>query len=128
MSVLLAGAIARDWDPTELGGARWLWWIVALLGIVALVSFALAVWPRVEHGAGKVTCFGHVAKFEKLDDLRKALDERAAKSSKGDRDLDQLFMVAGLVDKKYSWIGSGMALLGVGLLLCGLAVIVAYFS
>ena len=81
-----------------------------------------------EHGAdkGKVAYFGHVATFDKLDDLRKALDLRVAQSSEGDRNLYQLFMVAGVVEEKYSQIRTGMKLLGSGLILCGLAVALAY--
>ncbi len=128
VSVLLAGAIARDWNPTDLGGIEWLWWVGAAFCVGAIVFLALAVWPRVEHGAdkAKVAYFGHVARFGKIDELATALDKRAADSSKGDRDLDQLFMVAAIVDTKYARIRAGMFLLGLGLLLCGLAVTLNY--
>ncbi len=49
VSVLLAGAIAGKWDPTELGHWQWLWWPGAAAGAIGIVAFAAAVWPRDVH-------------------------------------------------------------------------------
>lgn len=126
VSVLLAGAIAGKWDPTELGHWQWLWWPGAAAGAIGIVAFAAAVWPRDVHEEPKekLAYFGHAAQYEKVGDLETALDEKAL-SSKKDRTTDQLLTVSKIVRSKFQLIRWGMGLLGVALVMCSLAVTLA---
>jgi hypothetical protein len=48
------------------------------LGACALVALAAAVWPRLGYGGeGEITYFGHVARFEGLEELIAGLDKVA---------------------------------------------------
>ena len=129
ISVLLAGAIAGNWDPTELGYWQRLWWPGAVLGVVGVVAFAAAVWPRVSHKEPRETLafFGHVAQYKKVEDLEAALDDKAS-SPVVDRTVDQVLVVSKIVRMKYWLIRGGLVLLGSGLCLCALSVILDRLS
>jgi hypothetical protein len=43
VSVLLAGAISRDWNPTQLASCEWLWWLGTLSGTAAIGALGAAV-------------------------------------------------------------------------------------
>lgn len=126
VSVLLAGAIAGQWDPTELGGWQWLWWPGAVAGVAGVVAFAVAVWPRVSHTGPKeeLAYFGHVAQYKNVQDLEKALASKNSAPT-SDRTSDQLLTVSKIVSAKYWWVRLGMLLLGAALLLCTSAVIMS---
>lgn len=115
VSVLLAGAIAGKWNPTELGHWQWLWWPGAVAGAIGVVAFAAAVWPRAVHTEPKeaLAYFGHAAQYEKVEDLETALDEKVS-SPKKDRTTDQLLTVSKIVRRKYQLIRWGIGLLGGG--------------
>ena len=125
VSVLLAGAIARDWNPTRLTTFEWLWWIGTMTGAFAILALGAAVWLRIEHRASrdKLTYFGHVANFENIEALIAGLDWRASAASPQDRAIDQLFTVSKIVGKKYRRIRLGMGLFGAASLLSTAAVI-----
>ncbi len=126
-SVLLAGAIAGDWNPTALGRFQWLWWPGSALSLAAIVSFAAAVWPRVKHDKPKsdLSFFGHVAEFKSRQELNAAIDQKVSDSLEDDRAVDQAFTVSKIVVGKYAHVRRGIALLGMGLVACGLAVALA---
>ena len=126
IGVLLAGAIAGRWNPTDLGLWQLLWWPGTAVGLAGVVAFAAAVWPRISHEKPKdeVAYFGHVVQYEKVEDFEAALN-RAASSPSKDRTVDQLFVISKIVQKKYQLIQLGMKLLGVALVLCVLAVVLA---
>ncbi len=127
VSVLLAGAIAGKWDPTELGKWQLLWWPGAATGVAGVVAFAVAVWPRVSHTEPKeeLAYFGHVAQYKKVENLEAALTNKGAAIK--DRTADQLLTVSKIVSAKYQYIRWGMRLLGAALLLCALAVTLSLF-
>ncbi len=124
VSVLLAGAISRDWNPTRLASFEWLWWLGTLSGTAAIGALGAAVWPRVEHPANKekLTYFGHVASFNNVNDLSAALDRRVSTAPSQDRPIDQLYTVSKIVDNKYRRVRWGIGLFGAALLLCTAAV------
>ncbi len=130
VSVLLAGAISRNWNPTQLASFEWLWWLGTLSGTAAIVAFGAAVWPRVEHPADKekLTYFGHVADFKKVDDLSVAVARRASATDPQDRPIDQLYTVSKIVAKKYKLIRWGIGFFGAALLLCTAAVAFSQLS
>ncbi len=130
VSVLLAGAISRDWNPTQLASFEWLWWLGTLSGACAIVALGWAIWPRVNHPAekGKLTYFGHVASFKTVDELSAALDRRVSAASPQSRPTDQLHTVSKIVDKKYRRIRWGIGLFGAALLICTAAVALGQLS
>lgn len=128
VSVLLAGAIAGNWNPTELGKWQVLWWPGAAAGIAGVVAFATAVWPRVSHPGSKeeLSYFGHVAEYKSVEDLEAALRAKVSAPVK-DRTADQVLTVSRIVHAKYRCVRLGMGLLGAGLGLCVAAVTLAWF-
>jgi len=124
VSVLLAGAISREWNPTRLASFEWLWWLGTLSGTAAIAALGAAVWPRVEHPADteKLTYFGHVASYKNIDDLSTALDRRVSAGASQERPIDQLYIVSKIADKKYRRIRWGIGLFGAALLICTAAV------
>src|SRR5215210_9046750 len=59
-------------------------WAGMALGACVLVALAAAVWPRLGHGGeGKITYFGHVARFEGLEELNAGLDKEASRHAFG---------------------------------------------
>jgi hypothetical protein len=125
VSVLLAGAIAGQWTPLQLGWWQLLWWPGAVTGAAGVIAFAYAVWPRVTHEdpEQKLAYFGHVANYDKVEDLRAALKNKDSTPAM-DRTLDQLIVVSKIVTAKYYWVRWGMRLLALGLLLCVVAVVI----
>ena len=125
VSVLLAGAIAGKWNPTALGYWQWLWWPGAAAGIAGIVTFAAAVWPRVRHKEPKdaLTYFGHAAQYETVQNLEAALDEKV--SSSKDRTTDQLLTVSKIVRRKYRLVRWGMSFIGIALVACASAIVLA---
>jgi len=68
LAALVHAAAYLHWDPRELGDSQWFLWSGMALGACALVSLAAAVWPRLGKGEEGLTYFGHVARFEGLED------------------------------------------------------------
>src|SRR5215213_6185052 len=51
----------------------------SILLSVCSLSLAAAVWPRLGKGEEGITYFGHVARFEGLEELSAGLDEEASR-------------------------------------------------
>jgi MFS family permease len=123
---VLAGIIAGDWKPSDLAaGAEVVWWLGAIAAVVALVAVSAAVWPRLDsdHASGRVTYFAHVVGYRSRDALREAIDRRA--EDVGERPLEQLQAISGIVMRKYRLVQVALVLYGVGALACAGAVMVS---
>jgi hypothetical protein len=93
-------------------------------GGAALVALAAAVWPRLGHGQGEITYFGHVAQFEGLEELNSALDQEvSANPSRMDHAAKRLLAMSRIIYDKYRYIRWGMGLFGVAVLLCTVAAV-----
>jgi hypothetical protein len=100
------------------------------LGACALVALAAAVWPRLGYGGeGEITYFGHVARFEGLEELIAGLDKVAPRhQSQSDHSAKRLLALSRIIYDKYRYIRWGMMLFGVSVLLCTVTAIRALSS
>jgi MFS family permease len=123
---VLAGIIAGDWSPRDVAaGAEVVWWLGAVPAVAALVAVSAAVWPRLDsdHASGRVTYFAHVVGYRSHDALREAIEREAGED--GDRPLEQLQALSGIVMTKYRLVRVGLVLYGVGAVTCAAAVLVS---
>ncbi len=123
---VLAGIIAGDWQPADLAaGAEVVWWFGAVAATVALVAVSAAIWPRLDsdHASGRVTYFSHVVGYRSRDALREAIGCQAG--SDGERPLEQLQAISGIVMTKYRLVRAGLVLYGIGAVACAIAVLVS---
>jgi hypothetical protein len=89
------------------------------LGACALVALAAAVWPRLGKGGEGITYFGHVARFEGLEELNAGLDREASRHPLlSDHAAKRLLALSRIIYDKYRYIRWGMGLFGVSMLLC----------
>lgn len=117
---LLSGAVVyallRDqWQPFELAnGIEWLWWLGAGLGLAAIVTLGLAVYPVVDHPGDKrqVAYFGHVAQFKHRTEYLEAIANR--EGSEVERLRDQIWVLSKAVDGKYRHTRWAMRLFAAG--------------
>lgn len=110
---LLAAVVAGDWSPDELAGLfEWLWWVGAALAAGSVVAAALAVWPRWDEGETfqHPHYWGHVARYESVQDLAAALDQGDVEES--DRTRSQLWKLSQIVALKYTWVRRAFLLAG----------------
>jgi hypothetical protein len=129
LAALVHAAAYLHWDPRDLVGFQWFLWSGMALGACALVSLAAAVWPRLGKGEEGITYFGHVARFEGLEELSAGLDEEASRHpSHSDHAAKRLLALSRIIYDKYRFIRWGMGLFGVSMLLCGVAAVRALSS
>ena len=83
------------------------------------------MWPRLDsdHASGRVTYFAHVVGYRSGDALREAIDRQAEEV--GERPLEQLQAISGIVMTKYRLVQVALVLYGVGALACAGAVVVS---
>jgi hypothetical protein len=119
LAALVHAAAYLHWDPRDLVGFQWFLWAGMTLGTCALVALAAAVWPRLGRGGEGITYFGHVARFEGLEELNSGLDKEAASHpSHSDHAAKRLLALSRIIYDKYRYIRWGMGLFGVCVLLC----------
>ena len=124
LAALVHAAAYLHWDPRELLAFQWFLWSGIAFGGAALVALAAAVWPRLGHGQGEITYFGHVAQFEGLEELNSALDQEvSANPSRMDHAAKRLLAMSRIIYDKYRYIRWGMGLFGVAVLLCTVAAV-----
>lgn len=106
VSVVVAGAVAGQWNPTtELGGiGELLWWVgVALIGgAVVLLLFTLN--PVTSHADVRTEApryYGDVKRYNNKTEFREGLD-RVAGAAGEERLVDQTYLLSHLVSRKYS--------------------------
>lgn len=129
LAALVHAAAYLHWDPRELVGFQWFLWSGMALGACALVALAAAVWPRLGKGDEGITYFGHVARFEGLEELNAGLDREASRHpSLSDHAAKRLLALSRIIYDKYRYIRWGMGLFGVSMLLCALAAVRALSS
>lgn len=114
LGALSAGAIAGNWTPAELKvPAEPAFWLALALAIGGEIRLLLAVLPRVDHDKNftEARYFGHVVQMRDRKQLRACLEQADAEL---DQAVDQLWMVSGIVDKKYRHVRRGLQLLASG--------------
>ena len=125
LAALVHAAAYLHWDPRDLVGFQWFLWAGMALGACALVALAAAVWPRLGHGGeGEITFFGHVARFEGLEELNAGLDKEASRhATRSEHSAKRLLALSRIIYDKYRYIRWGMGLFGVSVLLCTITAI-----
>jgi hypothetical protein len=124
---LLAGLIARDWNPRDLDAlGAFFWWVAAALASSSVAAAALAVWPRftVPAKTQDVFYWGHAAAFENQRTLDAVLDRHPPTLE--DRTRHQLFALSRIVAKKYRYVRLAMALAGLSAPVFLLASLIGY--
>lgn len=136
-AALLAGAMSRDWDPSDLsaGVAQAMFWIGLVIAAAGVGALALAVKPRTKHAGtrNELAYFGHVVgyrssgwfrrsatrtrenaagKQQLLDDLLRIGDDTF------ERVVDQVWILSDIVDRKYRWVHRALLSFGVAALVC----------
>jgi hypothetical protein len=124
LAALVHAAAYLHWDPRELIGFQWFLWLGMAFGGAALVALAAAVWPKLGQGEEGITYFGHVARFEELEELNSALDQEvSANPSRTDHAAKRLLAMSRIIYDKYRYIRWGMELFGIAALLCAVAAV-----
>jgi hypothetical protein len=115
VGALLAGLIAGDWVPADLGNSvEWLWWVgvvAAGYGIWRLTGCILPVVVNDEQ-SDLIDFFGDIARFSSADELAIAL--AAGPTDLYGRIVRQLHVNARIVTNKYRQLKFALASLGVG--------------
>jgi hypothetical protein len=130
LAALVHATAYLHWDPRDLVGFHWFPWAGMALGACALVALAAAVWTRLGYGReGEITDFGHVARFEGLEELIAGLDKVASRpQSQSDHSAKRVLGLSRIIYDKYRYIKWGMMLFGVSVLLCTVTAIRALSS
>lgn len=124
LAALVHAAAYLHWDPRDLVVFQWFLWSGMVLGGVALLALAAAVWPRLGHSGEGITYFGHVARFGGLEELIAGLDEEVSRHpSHSDHAAKRLLALSRIIYNKYRYIRWGMGLFGVGALLCAITAV-----
>jgi MFS family permease len=119
LGALLAGVIAGDWTPSNLGCAEEVvFWIGAAAAGTAEGLLCAAVIPRLKHDKDRdaVAYFGHVVQFDSEDEFIRALE----KAPRG-RLADQIWHISRSVQTKYRLIQLGLLAFAGGLVLMAAA-------
>jgi len=122
LGALLAGIIAGDWTPNDLGCVEEVvFWLGAMGAATAEALLCAAVIPRLNHDKNReaVAYFGHVVQFESEEEFSRALDRVPRQ-----RLTDQIWHISRIVQTKYRLIQLGLLALAGGLLLMAAAVLV----
>lgn len=114
VGAVLSAFIAGSWQPANLVlCAQLVWWLGILTGCAGIFALAYAVYPRTRYRGRRppavIAFYGDVVSTSDRD-LRARLRSTAA--SNGDRLVDQLRVVAAVVDRKYRGIQLGLWLFG----------------
>jgi hypothetical protein len=110
---VVGGQLSADWDSATLSVAgQAVFWFGVGFAVLAVVSCALAVWPRYQVSDDRqygITYWGHVAAFETLDALGNALD---AEVDMERRSRHQLWRLSRLVLTKYRYVRAAITFAG----------------
>jgi hypothetical protein len=112
----LGGIFASNWKPTDLKSwGEVAWWFGAAFALASVVMAALAVWPRYKKTSetGPVHFWGDVARFKSLDELEQHV--RANPTSHRERTRKQMWIISGIVQRKYAFVRRAMRLAGLAL-------------
>ena len=126
---ILAAILAGDWSPQLLAPCvAWIWWLGAVAALGGMISFASSVYPvtkyRGQRPVNVVAYFGDVLTVPPAD-LQARL--RATAHSSDARVVDQIRIIAMIVDRKYRGIQTGLWFIAVGLTLCSASSIADWF-
>jgi hypothetical protein len=130
VGAVLSALIAGSWRPANLIlCAQLVWWLAIVTGGAGIVALAYAVYPRTRYRGQRppavIGFYGDVVSTSDRD-LRARLKFTAA--SDGDRVVDQLRVVATLVDKKYRGIQAGLWLFGASVTLVAASLLIDALS
>ncbi|MHB8243029.1 MAG: Pycsar system effector family protein [Solirubrobacteraceae bacterium] len=123
VAAVLAGLIAGDWSPEDLGRvATVIFWMGSGCASASFLALGYALWPRIRHeeADGSASYYAHVHMYEDLNALRTALKQGA---ESGGRTVEQLKVVSDIAWSKYVGIRLAMALYGFGVTACAGAAI-----
>ncbi|AWB92867.1 hypothetical protein C3E78_12000 [Aeromicrobium chenweiae] len=124
---LLAGLLARDWNPRDLDAlGAFFWWVAAALASSSVAAAAMAVWPRftVPSRTKDIFYWGHAAAFDSQRSLDAVLDRHPPTLE--DRTRHQLFELSRIVAKKYRYVRLAMSLAGLSAPVFLLASLIGY--
>jgi hypothetical protein len=110
-SAVLGGLFASEWRPTDLTGwAEFFWWVGAACAVASVIFAGLAVWPRIgDPHATDVYYWGDVQpRFDSDRALGAHLDENPIDAVARTR--NQLWVISGIVRRKYTMIRRAMRL------------------
>jgi Family of unknown function (DUF5706) len=123
---LLAGLLGGKWTPFALDNRiEWLWWLGVGSAASGILSIAAAVYPRIHRGEvpnpGAPAYYGDVATFRDVAAFGQAVEQSPDPKA---RLIDQTFLVARIVQRKYVLLRQGLRLLLLATLACAGAVLV----
>ena len=129
LGALLAGLIRGDWTPIDRGGVTaGMWWLGSIVLLGAVVSAALAVWPRfrASKSSDQITFWGDAGRTSSPEDLAARLDTQELDT--GERRVEELWHLSRIVMQKYRFIRAGLLLAGVGFALHTIGAVLVYFG
>ena len=120
-SIVLSGMLGGSWAPALGVFGLTLWLLGAVLAIVAVLSAALAVWPRMTKppANGAITFWGHVRSLGSAREVALALQRSGVHEP--ERTYHQLHVLSMVVQRKYRLIRWSMICAGLASLLVVLA-------
>lgn len=123
IGAVLGGALSAQWSPAQLGDP---WSLVLLVGfagiLIGIGCLVMAVYPRWKRGTddeAELYFFGHAARMKSPAEIETAIRRTAERPLL--RTADQLWHIARIIERKYSWIQRSIWALGIG----GVVIIVA---
>jgi MFS family permease len=126
IGALLAGLFGSKWTPFDLDSKiEWLWWLGVTSAAFGVFSIAAAVYPRIRRNgtthAGVPAYYGDVAAYENIDAFRSAIETVPRPK---ERLIDQVFVLSGIVQRKYVLLRRGLRCLLLAILACTAAVMI----
>lgn len=125
MGAVLGGALSAQWTPAQLGDPWSLIWLLGFAAVLAGIGcLVMAVYPRWKRGTGdeaELYFFGHAAKMKSPAEIEAAIRRTAERPLL--RTADQLWHIAQIIERKYSWVQRGIWALGIGVVIIIIATI-----
>jgi Family of unknown function (DUF5706) len=127
IGALLAGLFGGRWTPFELNiKIGWLWWLGIALAAVGVFSIAAAVYPTIHRSKiphpGIPAYYGDVAAYKDVDAFRRSIEEKLPEPR--ERLIDQIFVLSGVVQRKYLLLRRGLRCLLLAVLACVTSVLI----
>jgi len=106
VGALIAAVLAGSWSPSELSVlTAYIWWVACGFLVAGIALLGVAIYPRTRRASKLpdfVAYFGDVVVLSRRTDLERALAKTAR--GLGDRDVDQLELISGIVSTKYNYL------------------------
>jgi len=125
LGALIAGLAGSNWTPLALDSRiQWAWWLGVAAAVAGVLSIAASVYPRIFQPRiphpGVPAYYGDVAACRSVEAFRNAIGNVPIPK---DRLINQAFVLARIVQRKYVLLRRGLCCLLLAISACTLAVV-----